>query len=260
MSQPNLYIRFSQIWEVVFQPPAPDVEFQPQVPDGIPNGLMGVTSLLVPHPIIGANGPVDGEDRRIALDPIQLSPNGQTPTAQNITEALTSDPRPHVVLLTGQDTKTSQSTTIGAYLPSPSSRAASMCAVFETQPQFLLHRWTTSSKGLAETLISQSSDSPPDFASGQLLRIEQKDTGGARFELNPAKSLASLVCHSTTIEIEYGQFSVLGVSGGEPAALPGLENTRLDMAKALPGIFSGDFAPKVAGDTLKGRIMGFGPG
>ena len=256
-----MYIRFSQVWEVLFQPPVPaDVDVQFQVPDGIPNGILSVVSLLVPHSIIGANGPVDGEDRRIALDPIQLSPNGQTPTAQDITGALTSDPRPHVVLVTGKDTKTSQSTTIGPYLPSPSSRGASMCAVFEIQPQFLLHRWATSSKGLAEMLTTPVSDSPPDSASGQLLRIGQLETGGARIELNPAKSLASLVCHSTTIEIEYGQFSVLGVSGGEPAALPGLENTRLDMAKALPGIFSGKSAPKVAGDTLKGRIMGFGPG
>ncbi|KAJ5388918.1 hypothetical protein N7509_011459 [Penicillium cosmopolitanum] len=250
-----------------------DFGTQSEAYNGISGQIIGAISLFVPHPITSVNGPMEEEDERIAVDPIQLSLNGDSSTLTDIAKAFASDSRPRLMLIAGKNTKTSQSTVIGIYLPSALSEGVSLRLFFELQPKFRLHRWSSYHKGLTSMLVRDGSkdvksllsresnaNSPGDLESNEPFGIGGSEGEETCIKIDPVRKLASSVCHSTESQVEYSHFAVLGISGGEQAVLPGLMNTSTTWAKGIPGTFQG--GPKTGvnqGNELKARIMGFGP-
>lgn len=191
------------------------------------------------HPITGVTGPMEEEGRRNAVDPVT-----------DIAKTFASDSRPRLILIAGENTKTSQSTVIGVYLPSASSEGVCLRLFFELQPKFRLHRWSSYHKGLTSMLVGKISkdgkslsfresnpNSPGDLESNEPFWIGGSEGEETYIKVDPARKLASSVCHSTEIQVEYSHFTVFGVLGGESAVPPGLMNTSTTWAKALPGTF-----------------------
>lgn len=227
-----------------------DFGTQTEAHSGISGQAIGAISLFVPHPITGVNGPMEEEDRRIAIEPIQISLNGDISAVTVIAKALASDLRPRLILITGKNTKTSQSTVIGTSLPSALSGGVSLSLFFELKPKFRLHRWSSYNKGLTsmlfrdgsknvKSLLSRESNANPpgDLESNEPFWIGGPEGEEACIKIDPARKLATSLCLSTEIQVKYSHFAALGISGGEPAVLPGLMNTSTTWAKGLPGTF-----------------------
>lgn len=258
------------MWAAIFQPPMTSEPITPsQVPRNVPDRVLSAISLFIPYPTVSTLGGSREEDNRIALeDSFEPSQGTDGAIMTKVNSALVESAAPHLVLITGTDTATSEVAVIGAYLP-PGSTGVALHLFFQLQPRFRLLRWNGASKGLMDRMYADDeslseansvSETSDDCRMRSPFGLNHPKNGCIYLKVDPVKKLAYLADHAKgregLLEVAFSHFSVLGVSGGGPAVLPGLAETC--SANVLPGVIQNPPEVRIYGKELKERIRGFG--
>jgi hypothetical protein len=190
-------------------------------PEDIPGRILGAISLFIPYP--RGRSQTTTQDMRIALErPTQPLQRSDDMTVACLVKSLAEDPHPHVVLVTGDETATTEATVLGAYFPGPlwlkpneggagqkrEFKAGTAHLLFRLQPQFRLLRWATSPHIPLTDIINTDDDDAPlleaiaasDETSPKFskpYRIGDPDGKSASLRIDPETRSATLTSNST---------------------------------------------------------------
>ena len=93
LSQPNLQLRFHQLWAVLFQSPMTAAhEVPPQGTEAIPSRILGAISLFIPQPVVSSRfeATMMTQEMRIALEKsIQPSQKSDDMTVTRLVKSIT---------------------------------------------------------------------------------------------------------------------------------------------------------------------------
>lgn len=226
LSQPNLNLRFHQLWAVLFQPPmSADDQMLSQAPDplgAVPDRILRAIALFIPHPEFSTRTQTTMQDVRIALEKsTQSSQRPDDLTVTRLVKALKNDAHPHLMLLTSDGT-TTPATVVGAYFPGPlwlEANGREMCEfktgtshlLFQLEPQFRLLRWTcpdipltdivnTHEEALSLEAIAASDQTSP--TSNKAYWIGDPERIGPGLQIDPETRSALLTSNFTDANIE----------------------------------------------------------
>ena len=239
-------------------------------------------SLFIPHPVISTLRESRGEDRRIAFEnPIRFSDDEAGVTAAGVSDTLSKDTWPHILLVTGTDTQTSEPTVFGAYLPQELEGVA-LHVFFQLRPRFRLVPCSGAQKTMANhskiaekvpsskstAIIAESAERNSPFLVGQ------STSEGSCIRVDPENKVATLIIvpryveksgplsHNSSgltenaqggnIEVTFSDVSLLRVSGSVASVAP-------DLVKAI-GVDDPPEEARIHGEELKSRIIGLGSG
>lgn len=239
--------------------------------------------MFIPHPVVSTFRESRGEDRNwIALkDPIRLSDDG---TAAGISDALSKDSRPQILIVTGTDTATSEPTVLGAYL-APKSEGVALHLLFQLRPRFRLLRLSDIQGNLVHIVDNANEALSPNSVTGLQKTVDKDttiDTGQSRERnfiiIDPVNKLATLMgfprdvehldlsklngssSHDLTqrenVEALFSDITILRVSGSVPTAVPSL--VKKNWASDPPAGIPESAELRLQGEELRRRIMGFG--
>ncbi|KAJ5586671.1 uncharacterized protein N7459_002436 [Penicillium hispanicum] len=273
---PNLYLRFHQLWAVLFQPPVPENHKQQSAQHleapGRPDRILNAVSLFVPYPTASTLPEVKGADRRIALEKID-SPgydkltSTSTGLVQTLVQAAT---RQHVLLISGDDPSTLQPVVIGACLPSPSQlkqtaedkRYGEMCKfktnvshfIFELMPQFRIFRWSGSQASVADTInIGETADLEqiaidPAARLGKIYWLGPPNQKGTRLQVDLERKLAALTCEPDSAnDAKHAGFTEVSPHENTTSQERQMSVTRIDLLGVL-GTSASDNSDRVLSD------------
>ncbi|KAJ5156384.1 hypothetical protein N7492_009187 [Penicillium capsulatum] len=271
---PNLYLRFYQMWAIIFQPPIPECAQTPsQDPKGTDTRVLRAVSLFVPHRQISTYEEVRREDRRIAVEETPgVSKDASLINMNQLARALAGDECAHVVLVRGKNSNTSQFTVIGSYFPRDRT-GAGIHAFFQLQPRFCVLRWTGGKRKNARHIVSANDEScqnsigsgkDDDSTGTGPFWIGDPDGNGVCMKIEPENRSASVVCLSDVmkpmgaafgdVQVSVDHITVLDVSGSEPAANANTPGNPYEKPKTTEGSTEN----RIQGEELRRRIMGFG--
>ncbi|KAI0967782.1 hypothetical protein F4678DRAFT_482811 [Xylaria arbuscula] len=164
---PNLVLRFQQLWAVLFQPSGAADASKSLTNEAEQACIGGAISLFAPHFIVdhaGRQRP-DSQDTRLMLETVQVSPDSQDITMLRLSQNLSNNSTGHIVLFTTTVYSDIPKTTIGAYLPVPSTDKVTSAylpiqldvshVLFQLQPRFRLLRWVKPWIRLGDLLRSE---------------------------------------------------------------------------------------------------------
>lgn len=242
--------------------------------------VLGSISLF--HPIISTLRESRGEDRRIALeDPSRLSGDEDGVTAAGVSDTLSKDTCPHIFLVTGTDTQTTEPTVFGAYLPQE-SEGVGLHLFFQLRPRFRLVRCSGAQKTMVNyTKIAEKVPSSKSTAiiaesaeTNSPYLVGQSTSEGSCIRVDPENKVATLMIapryveksgplsHNSSglnenaqggnIEVTFSDVTILRVSGSVASVAP-------DLVKPS-GVDDPPEEARIHGEELKRRIMGFGSG
>jgi hypothetical protein len=245
--------------------------------------VLGSIALFIPHPVVSTLWEERGEDRRIALEDPILLPDDVT--ASDVSGALSKDTGPHILLVTGTNTATSEPTVFGAYLPQESGVALHL--LFQLRPRFRLLKWSGTQEKQMYT-IDIANEAPSLNSVPSLQEAVDKNRPfciGQSTECNcirvgPGKRLATLMgfprnvenlellkhndsgsndmTQRENVEVIFSDITILRVSGSMATAVPGLMNS--SWTSDPPAGIAESPEVRIQGEELRRRIMGFGSG
>jgi hypothetical protein len=214
-------------------------------------------------------------------DPSRLSGDEDGVTAAGVSDTLSKDTCPHIFLVTGTDTQTTEPTVFGAYLPQE-SEGVGLHLFFQLRPRFRLVRCSGAQKTMVNyTKIAEKVPSSKSTAiiaesaeTNSPYLVGQSTSEGSCIRVDPENKVATLMIapryveksgplsHNSSglnenaqggnIEVTFSDVTILRVSGSVASVAP-------DLVKPS-GVDDPPEEARIHGEELKRRIMGFGSG